>query len=255
MSEISGVEFVAGQAPDPLPARAVLVGEFDTTQPTPSARLSREGFVIRTEGQRLVLRGGSPRATLYAVFCLLEEQLGCRWWSFNEESVPSSAAIKVAAQNTHIEPAFRIHDLFNREGQTTTNQFAFKRRGASGTKFTSVHNLCPMLKPYAEQHPAFLPMDKDGERKFNNVHMNYTAAGMSEIVAQELSKQVARHKNNMQDFFYFAGMGDWYGGMDLSAESQRLRLYEIEEEMAREAELREANERPSPPSSAATPSS
>ena len=36
---------------------------------------------------------------------------------------------------------------------------------------------------------------------------------------------------------------------------ERLRIYEIEEEMAREAELREANGQPSPPSSAATPSS
>ncbi len=223
LSEISGVEFAARVASDPPPARALLIGEFETSLPK---GLSREGFIIRTEGQRLYLCGGSPRATLYAVFCLLEEQLGCRWWSFNEEHVPSSRTIAVAAQNTHIEPAFRVHDLFNREGQSAANSFVFKRRGASGTKYTSVHNLCPMLKPHAAEHPDFLPMNKDGERKFNNVHMNYTASGMPEIVADALGKEVNRRKGNIEDFFYFAGMGDWYGGMDLSPESKQ--VYEQE---------------------------
>ncbi len=222
LSRISGGEFSAAQAPEGLPERAVLVGAFEP----PAGNVSREGFVIRMSGQRLYLYGGSPRATLYAAFCLLEEQLGCRWWSYNEENVPRTAAITVVAQDTHIEPAFRIHDLFNREGQTGENFFAYKRRGKSGTSFTAVHNLCPMLKPHAEQHPEFLPVDKDGERKFNNIHMNYTAAGMPEVVARHLGDQVVRRKNNLHDFFYFAGMGDWYGGMDFSPESRR--VYEQE---------------------------
>ena len=219
LSQISGAEFGAKQAPIPLPERAVLVGDFNDDS---RAGLSQEGFRIRTEGKQLHICGGSPRATLYAVFDLLEEQLGCRWWSHDEEFVPQSSTIKVVAQNTHIEPAFHIHDLFNREGQSATNHFVYKRRGTSGTKFTAVHNLCPMLKPHAEKHPEFLPTSKTGERKFNNIHMNYTAVGMSEIVADELSKQVERRKNNTQDFFYFAGMGDWYGGMDFSSASKRI---------------------------------
>ena len=49
---------------------------------------------------------------------------------------------------------------------------------------------------------------------------------MAEIVADALSKEVIRRNNNTQDFLYFAGMGDWYGGMDLSPESKQ--VYEQE---------------------------
>jgi len=42
--------------------------------------------------------------------------------------------LAVAVQDTHIEPAFRIHDLFNREGQTPENLFCFKRRGDRGLR-------------------------------------------------------------------------------------------------------------------------
>ncbi len=223
LGEISGATFAANRAPDPLPERAVLVGRFGKKS---ADGLSREGFVIRAQGSRLEICGGTPRATLYAVFALLEEQLGCRWWSWDEEDVPKLERIEIAAQNTLIEPAFEIHDLYNHEAQAGQNFFAYKRRGKSGTSFTAVHNLCPMLQPFAKERPDFLPTDKNGERKFNNIHMNYTAPGMAEIVAEQLGKQVEKRKRNLADFLYTASMGDWYGGMDFSDASKR--VYEEE---------------------------
>jgi len=40
--------------------------------------LDRDGFVIRTVGDRLILAGGRPRGTLYGVYTFLQ-MLGCRW--------------------------------------------------------------------------------------------------------------------------------------------------------------------------------
>ena len=43
--------------------------------------LGSDGIIIRTLGKDLVLVGGHPRGTLYAVYTFLEDHLGCRWWS------------------------------------------------------------------------------------------------------------------------------------------------------------------------------
>jgi len=219
LSQISGVEFSVIEAAQEIPERAILVGEVDTR---PRDGVSDEGFVIRTEGQRLRICGGTPHATMLAVFSLLEEQLGCRWWSWNEEDVPAKETIEVAAQDTHIEPAFRRHNVYNREAQNRRNDFAYKLRTISLTNFTGGHNLCPLLRPYAEKDPDFLPMGKDGIRKFNNLHMNYTADGIDTALAETLKQQVVKRKGDVRNVIYFAGMGDWYGGMDMSPESKRI---------------------------------
>ncbi len=223
LSQISGAEFGVRTADETLPERAILVGEVGLSPPRD---VSAEGFLIQTDGQRLRICGGTPHATLFGVFALLEEQLGCRWWSCSEEDVPRRESIEVVAQDTHIEPAFQRHDVFNREAQNPRNSFAYKLRTVSLTNFTGGHNLCPILKPYAEEHTDFLPMDKDGQRKFNNIHMNYTAAGMDAVLADILRGEVEKRDGKLNGVIYFAGMGDWYGGMDLSPPSQR--IYEEE---------------------------
>lgn len=223
LSQISGAEFAVINATEPLPERAILIGEVDGPRPQ---ELSREGFFIHAEGSRIRICGGTPHATMIAVFALLEDQLGCRWWSWNEEHVPSSPTITVAAQMTHIEPAFQRHDCYNREAQNQANSFAWKRRTISKTNFTGGHNLCPLLKPFTEERPDFLPTDKNGKRAFNNIHMNYTADGMDTVLTSLLKKEIGKRKGDLEGVIYFAGMGDWYGGMDFSAKSKQ--IYEEE---------------------------
>jgi len=219
LSEISGAEFSVVNPSESLPERAILIGDIGIERPK---GLSREGFLIRTEGQRLRVCGGTPHATLFGVYALLEEHLGCRWWSWNEEDVPRSATITIAAQDTHIEPAFQQHDCFNREAQNRSNYFAWKRRTISKTNFTGGHNLCPMLKPMTQDRPDFLPMDRNGKRAFNNIHMNYTAEGMDQVVADKLKREINKRNGVLDGNIYFAGMGDWYGGMDYSPESKQI---------------------------------
>ena len=43
--------------------------------------LGREGYVIRTVGNHLVIAGGDLRGNMYGVYGLLEDHLGCRWFT------------------------------------------------------------------------------------------------------------------------------------------------------------------------------
>ena len=40
--------------------------------------LGSDGIVIKTVGKNLILAGGRPRGTLYAVFQFLQDEVGCR---------------------------------------------------------------------------------------------------------------------------------------------------------------------------------
>ena len=91
LGQITGAKFeLAGQreargrpASSSGPAAAKLADEQFSTE-----GLGAEGIVIRTVGDDLILAGGRPRGTLYAVYTFLEDQLGCRWWSSTESTIP-----------------------------------------------------------------------------------------------------------------------------------------------------------------------
>ena len=116
LKQITGANFdIVGQAPagktrlliGPQAARLAESG-FSTEG------LGAEGIVIRTSGNNLILAGGHPRGTLYAVYTFLEDSLGCRWWSSTENTIPRKATIKIDPLNIRYVPVFRGCRIFRR---------------------------------------------------------------------------------------------------------------------------------------------
>jgi len=209
LSRISGAKFVVAAAPADLPTRGVFVGRLPGA---PGENLAPDAFRIRAEGERLFIVGGNAQGTYYGVFALLE-QLGCRWWSNDEEDVPTRKTLTLPRGDTTTAPVFSLHDLFNREAQNATNRFNMKSRGKSTEDFSGGHTLYPLLTPYAQTHPEIYPADKKGARKGNKLHFCYLAPGIAEALADALAKQVEANRRELKNTIYFAGMGDWYGGM------------------------------------------
>ena len=71
-----------------------------------------EEWIVRTNGNDLVLAGGRPRGTLYAVYHFLEDEVGVHWWNPYEESVPKTADLSVGELDRHGKPAFRYRDIY-----------------------------------------------------------------------------------------------------------------------------------------------
>lgn len=61
--------------------------------------LGPEESVLRTAGHNVILTGGRPRGTLYAVYLFLEDTLGCRWYTPWCESVPRLPHCKIPAMD------------------------------------------------------------------------------------------------------------------------------------------------------------
>ncbi|MEI7673512.1 MAG: DUF4838 domain-containing protein, partial [Deltaproteobacteria bacterium] len=178
-----------------------------------AAKLGGDSFTISTEGDKLYLTGETPMATGFAVFAFLEDVLGCKWWSYNEEEVPKNEGLKIGKLGITVKAPFRQTVLLNREAQAGENQFSLKSRAVNTEAFQGGHSLYPLLKSYAATHPEIFPMGKEGKRAGNDLHFCYLAPGIVDALSDALEKEILAKKGNVKDWIYFAGMGDWYGGM------------------------------------------
>ena len=100
-------------------------------------RLGDEELVVRTCPQAVVLAGGRPRGTLYAVYTFLEDVLGVRWWTLLEEEIPRRPDLVVPPVDRRDAPAFAVrwHRCFRYFGDRwrfvarhKINSPTFKRR-------------------------------------------------------------------------------------------------------------------------------
>lgn len=90
---------------------ASLEGDL-TALRTALAGRGEDGYLMRTVGERLVLTGNSPRATLYAVYHFLETYLGCGWCVPGEDTVPQREVVQVAALDEAVgPPAFSMRQI------------------------------------------------------------------------------------------------------------------------------------------------
>jgi len=144
--------------------------------------LGKDGIVMKTVGKSLVLAGGRPRGTLYAVFQFLEDEVGCRWWTPTESSIPKKENLEIKALDRRYIPIFDYREHFTTA--TRENEFfsaVLKENGKHQPLSAEwgghydilgfVHTFSKLLPPkkYFEDHPEWytdptrgcLPATKD----------------------------------------------------------------------------------------------
>ena len=182
-----------------------------------------DAFRIRTIAGRVEISATAPIGLRFGFYEFME-RLGCRFWAWDAEDIPSSPNLKIEAIDYAWNPPFRLHDQMNREAMTRKNDFVHKIRAVSPIQFTGGHNIQPLLRSFAEANSKEVfplvklrdPQTKEVTKEirgFNNLHYCYTANGIAEALAAELEKEVVKRGGDLKHFIYFAGMGDWYNGM------------------------------------------
>lgn len=118
LREVTGAEFPIVAAPrakgpnlwvGQSPAVSALLPGIDWEA------LGSEGIVMRTVGDDLVLAGGLPRGSLYAVYSFLEDCVGCRWWSSSESTLPKRRRLRVGRLDVTYVPPVLIRDILYRD--------------------------------------------------------------------------------------------------------------------------------------------
>jgi hypothetical protein len=117
LEKITGASFVVQEATgSSVPERAIIVGPGAAARAVfpevPLDKLGPDELVMKVQGGRLLLAGGRPRGTLYAVSRFLQEQYGVRWWAPWAATIPARRSLRVADVDVREQPAFEYRDPY-----------------------------------------------------------------------------------------------------------------------------------------------
>ncbi len=182
------------------------------------AALGTEGYVLRTRGGRLIIAGGEPRGTMYGVYALLEDVLGCRWFTPEVSRIPKVASIRVPAlDETHI-PALEYREPFTAEcreadwaARNRMNSSASRldeTHGGKVTYFGFVHTFESLVPPaqYFDTHPEYFSLVK-GKRLGERSQLCTTNEDVVRIITEDVRKRMREHP---EATVFSVSQNDWY---------------------------------------------
>jgi len=76
------------------------------------AALGQEGYYLKTVGQRLFIVGSEKRGALYGVYGLLEDHLGCRWFTPDESRIPRHRTLDLSPLDERCIPPLEFREVF-----------------------------------------------------------------------------------------------------------------------------------------------
>jgi hypothetical protein len=166
--------------------------------------LGNEGIVIRTAGNDLILAGGRPRGTLYAVYTFLDEQVGIRWWSPSATFVPSRPDLRFDKLDVRYIPPLEYREPFwfsafdgdwaarNRSNGPTMR--LEEKHGGKHVIEGFVHTFFLLIPPekYFKTHPEWFS-EIDGKRKSDGAQLCLTNDEMRAELVKNLKARLAKN--------------------------------------------------------------
>ena len=192
IQSMSGVRLpVVRDSGEPAPQRTVLLGISEAlNKADPSLKelnFRAEEYVIRISGQHVIIAGGRPRGTLYGVYALLEDYLGCRWYAPDTTVVPRRETIRLSGLDVRGRPWFEyrdpwmyaghIHSIWWREHFVP--EFVARTRNSGNQIATHVH-------PITDKHGGYFHVPRIGH--------NFSALVPARKYAAEYPEYFALHE-------------------------------------------------------------
>jgi hypothetical protein len=184
------------------PAHAILVGRGKAAssvfRDVPFADLGDEELVICAKGGRLLLAGGRPRGTLYAVSRFLQDECGVRWWTPWASRVPRQPNLTIKDINVRLKPAFEYRDPYwftafdpDWSWRNLCNGLGSKLTADKGGCVTYagsfVHTFYPLVPPdkYFASHPEWYSL-VNGKRTDTGAQLCLTYPQLREFMVKQV---------------------------------------------------------------------
>ena len=186
--------------------------------------LGSDGIVIRTIGNDLILAGGQPRGTLYAVYTFLEEHVGCRWWSSKVSTIPVKPTLETGNLNTRYVPPLEYRESFwfdafdgdwaVRNKSNGNSERLDDKRGGKHKYEGFVHTFFPLIPPdkYFKDHPEWFS-EIDGKRIHERAQLCLTNEEMRAELVKNLKERL---RNNPAATIASVSQNDWHGNCKCS---------------------------------------
>ena len=134
-------------------------------------KLGSDGFLLKTQGGRLIIAGGKTRGTLNGVYTFLEEKLGIRWFTPELEVVPTTNRLQLSEINESFVPPLEYRETswteLTRNADFTARQrlngagydLGEKHGGRFAVYFPFVHSMDSLIpRELYQQHPEYFPL-------------------------------------------------------------------------------------------------
>ncbi len=224
LREVTGAQLPIRPVADvPADVKQILVGLSPRVQErAPDVdfeAMGRDGIFMRTVGQNLLLAGGQPRGTLYAVYTFLEETVGCRWWTATESFIPKRTTLDVPDIDRTYVPKLRYREAFYRGAFSSPFAARLKCNGhfaripaEYGGHYTILgwcHTFFQLLPPdrYFEEHPDWYS-EIDDQRIAQRAQLCLTN---TEMRAELVCNALAWIRKNPDAGMISISQNDWGG--------------------------------------------
>ena len=225
VKQMSGVELKIISDSDALPQHAILLGNTrylaELAVEPDWEQLGKEGYLIRTTEDHLVIVGGRPRGTMYGVYDLLQDW-GCRWFTIDMNYIPKQSTLHVPDLDAIRRPVFEFRDTMVNRGKVgrgvpgqyvdsddrddwyaARNRWNFVIRdyrnkderhgGCFRIAKGPAHNYRWLVAPeaYGAQHPEYYALD-DGKRlnypiRGNEVELCLSNPNVAQVAAENIA--------------------------------------------------------------------
>ncbi len=208
LEKISGARLPISSEPKAGGSRQILIGKHaDAKGNIPWDKLGQDGFVLKTDGRRLIIAGGRPRGTLNGVYTFLEEQLGVRWFTPELERMPATNGVVLGSLNQVRVPALEYREVYWTE-MTRNADFAArhhlngdhyglqpKHGGPFAIYFPFVHSFDSLVpRDLFKEHPEYFPLI-DGKRADGYVQRCLSNPEVLKIAKARVRLWIKEHPN------------------------------------------------------------
>lgn len=200
---VTGAAFPISEDPGTAGSR-LLVGLSAARSAAPDlvgATLAPEEIIVRSAGGDLVLAGGSPRGTLYAVYTFLEDVVGCRWWTSTASRMPWKPSLSIPTVSLRYNPPLEYREPY---WYVAFDEAWAARNKANGTRAGGdalrggrqlyegfVHTFYALIPPgkYFAAHPEWFS-EIDGKRTSENAQLCLTNEEMRLELVRNLKERL-----------------------------------------------------------------
>ena len=207
LQEMSGARLPIVTEAEKPEGDLVLVGNGNLIQKLgfriPFERLGSEGFVLRTEGNHVVIVGGRQRGTMYGVYTFLEK-LGCRWFTRDLGVIPKKPTLTLEPFDEMHKPAFEYREssfweVFDKDwaARNKMNGSHLNLDESTGGKveyYPFVHTAYLILPPdkYFNDHPEYYAL-VDGKRRSEGAQLCLTNPDVLRLAIETVLEWIEQH--------------------------------------------------------------
>lgn len=223
LKQMTGADFPIRTDAEPAVEREIVLGNNARLKQLhvniDFSRLGMEGYVIRTHNDRLIIAGGEPRGTLYAVYGLLEDHFGCRWFTPTVSRIPRSDVLPLPQIDETKVPVLEYREPFTIDcfdgtwcarNRVNSSSGRLEARHGGKVRFGAgmfVHTFDRLVPPeeYFDTHPEYFS-EINGKRVKDRTQLCCTNEEVVQICIDAVKKAI---QDDPEAFVYSVSQNDW----------------------------------------------